>query len=749
MLDPQSLHRLAERAAGGLPTLVCGPLPQTLPLRPGTLLIRARCDSDPRPLGVLRDAAERAAAWMGERFRLDPGPPSRRPRRWGFDTPDLTRGPVRIAETLHRLARQAPRGAVLVLEGVEAADPATATLLERIADAPGVLGLTVVLVFSAEPPTELHRHLLARWRSRLGPDGVLGDFPRRPNAREPLPVPEALPGPEAPREPEALPQPASLQEPAEPEAPQPLDMLSAEARMTLRAAAVTGPRFDADTVAALRGIDPLRVLEHLQSAVDRALPLTDLGDGRFLLGSSLATALQAELTPSLARAWHRILGARLGPPPADAGRAPPGPPPPEAPAAPEAPRAVETPASPRVSKPPRAERVQIPLPSGPPGSGPDALLAAEHLAAAGDPDGAARALLESARELTLLGLAAEALGQIRRALETVESLPTTPARRILGIEALLARGMLQWRGSGPASDFTLAAAWETLGGARDRLQPGDPAGLRGAVASARAGVAVDLGDLGALEEALDTLSEAVRTLLHEGEAVEAARLLNDQAAVYLRLGDTVRAADLLERARKVFGDRIDALPWDQIDPALFDELAAAEHLTARLPLVVPARAGRESEALGFGRTHAMTALERYGRLGDAREAARVRETLARLELRAGRPAKAEEHLLAALATQEQLGDVLGLARSSAVLAEVCASTGRIEEALRRVSDSVSFNVDKGSALGLAYDLRTLERVRASLGPEAAAHASRMAQIEAQIRDARQLVGEARLPDGGP
>ncbi len=536
--------------------------------------------------------------------------------------------------------------------------------------------------------------------------------------------------------------------------------------MTLRAAAIAGPRFDVDTVAALRELSPLRVLEHLQRAADLSLPLSDLGEGRFLLGEALADSLRAELTPSLARAWHQLLGARLAPPtPAPPPfAAPEGPaaaePPPQAPSdhrdAPEtatapsrdaaapAPSAA-TPTAPRESQrpapTPRAERVQLPMPASH-----DALRAAEHLAAAGDADGAARAMIESARELSLLGLVPESLAQLRRALDTLEPLPPTPARRRLAIEALLARALLQWRGAGPASEFSLAATWETLTAAQDQLRPDDPAGLRGAVASARAGVAVDLGDLAALEEALEALSEAVRALLRDGDAVEAARLLNDQAAVYLRLGDTVRAADLLERARGVFTARIDALPWDKIDPALFAELAAAEHLTAQLPLHVAARAGREADAIALGRSHAMAALERYGRLGDLREAARVRETLARLELRAQRPHKAEEHLLAALATQEQLGDLLGLARSSAALAEACAASGRAEEALRRIGDSLAFNVDKGSALGVAFDRRTVARVREHLGGDAGPLAPRLAQIDAQLREAEQLVGVARLPD---
>lgn len=774
-LSPSDLQRLAERAAAGRPSLVLGALPATLPLRPGTLLVRARCDADPRPLGVLRDAAERAAAWMGERFHLGPSAFARRSRRWGMDDPEATLGPARIVETLHRLARQAPRGAVLVLESVESADPATATVLARIADAPGVLGLTVVLAFGAPPRDTLHAQLFERWLRALGRDGVVGriapeaevspEAEETPEAPEDSPVPEAQTAPAAPDSP-ATPEPPPSPPAAEATDADPLTALGPEGRMTLRAAAIVGPRFDVDTVAALRELSPLRVLEHLQRAADLSLPLSDLGEGRFLLGEALAASLRAELTPSLARAWHQLLGARLAPPPVAhtvfAGPAAPAAPetPPEAPAvdrdapasttAPprvaEAPApSADTPTAPRESQrpapTPRAERVQLPMPASH-----DALRAAEHLAAAGDADGAARALVESARELSLLGLVPESLAQIRRALDTLEPLPPTPARRRLAIEALLARALLQWRGAGPASEFSLAATWETLTAAQDQLRPDDPAGLRGAVASARAGVAVDLGDLAALEEALEALSEAVRALLRDGDAVEAARLLNDQAAVYLRLGDTVRAADLLERARGVFTARIDALPWDKIDPALFAELAAAEHLTAQLPLHVAARAGREADAIALGRSHAMAALERYGRLGDLREAARVRETLARLELRAQRPHKAEEHLLAALATQEQLGDLLGLARSSAALAEACAASGRAEEALRRIGDSLAFNVDKGSALGVAFDRRTLARVREQLGGDAGPLAPRLAQIDAQLREAEQLVGVARLPD---
>ncbi len=216
-LSPSDLQRLAERAAAGRPSLVLGALPPTLPLRPGTLLVRARCDADPRPLGVLRDAAERAAAWMGERFHLGPSAFARRSRRWGMDDPEATLGPARIVETLHRLARQAPRGAVLVLESVESADPATATVLARIADAPGVLGLTVVLAFGAPPRDPLHAQLFERWLRALGRDGVVGRLapeaevspeaeatPRRPKIppcprRKPLPQRPIPPRRQSPR----------------------------------------------------------------------------------------------------------------------------------------------------------------------------------------------------------------------------------------------------------------------------------------------------------------------------------------------------------------------------------------------------------------------------------------------------------------------------------------------------------------------------------------------------------------------
>jgi hypothetical protein len=265
---------------------------------------------------------------MGERFHLGPSAFARRSRRWGMDDPEATLGPARIVETLHRLARQAPRGAVLVLESVESADPATATVLARIADAPSVLGLTVVLAFGAPPRDPLHAQLFERWLRALGRDGVVGRFAPEaevspeaevtPEAPEDSPVPEAQTAPAAPDSP-ATPEPPppaadATRPPAQATDADPLHALGPEGRMTLRAAAIAGPRFDVDTVAALRELSPLRVLEHLQRAADLSLPLSDLGEGRFLLGEALADSLRAELTPSLARAWHQLLGARLAPP---------------------------------------------------------------------------------------------------------------------------------------------------------------------------------------------------------------------------------------------------------------------------------------------------------------------------------------------------------------------------------------------------------------------------------------------------
>src|SRR5262249_39684413 len=154
-------------------------------------------------------------------------------------------------------------------------------------------------------------------------------------------------------------------------------------------------------------------------------------------------------------------------------------------------------------------------------------------------------------------------------------------------------GRLMWQAAGPDGSFTLAGALEMLDAAKALLREGDPADLRAQISSLIASVCYDIGDASSLDRALAELTDASRALLAEGNAVGAARLLNDQAAVYVRMGDPLRAVHLLGESRKVFEQRAKS------DPVTMIELAETDHLFARIPLNVGARPGREADALSM------------------------------------------------------------------------------------------------------------------------------------------------------
>jgi hypothetical protein len=76
------------------------------------------------------------------------------------------------------------------------------------------------------------------------------------------------------------------------------------------------------------------------------------------------------------------------------------------------------------------------------------------------------------------------------------------------------------------------------------------------------------------------LRSFIRRLLEADEAGLAVRLLNDQAAIYVRLGDPVRATHLLEKSRELFEER---LRTNAEDAVALEDLAETHHLLARLP----------------------------------------------------------------------------------------------------------------------------------------------------------------------
>ncbi|MFO0578523.1 MAG: tetratricopeptide repeat protein [Polyangia bacterium] len=373
--------------------------------------------------------------------------------------------------------------------------------------------------------------------------------------------------------------------------------------------------------------------------------------------------------------------------------------------------------------------------------------AAGHLVAAGEIENGAARFLSAAREAAAVGAHVQAVHYAREALGLIESLPAAPRRRRLRIVALCELGRLQWQASGPGGKFTLPSALESLSLARSLLEADDPLELRSSVSSLLASVLYDVGDLRSLERALRELTDASRAMLDGGDAVGAARLLNDQAAVYVRLGDPVRASHLLEESRRVFERLAPA------DASAALEMAETDHLLARLPLHVAARPGREADAISMGKNHAQAAEQTYRKLGAARELTRVWETLGRLELRAGRIERALSKLTEALQVQRELGDVIGLARTTAALAEVLSASTQHEAALGLLRESIALNLEKGSPIGLAYNRRTLEQLGQRLRADQPLHgAADRGAIDAaleeamiQLTDAEQSLGRILLP----
>ncbi|WP_437727378.1 hypothetical protein [Sorangium sp. So ce861] len=379
-----------------------------------------------------------------------------------------------------------------------------------------------------------------------------------------------------------------------------------------------------------------------------------------------------------------------------------------------------------------------PAPAASAGRRPHDARAAAHLTEAGELEEAARRYRAAAAEAAAMGAYPQALSYGQKALALLDGLPATPARRRLRIGALAGIARVQWQAAGPDPAFTLAGALEVLDIARALLTQGDPPELHAEVAALVASVCYDVGDMRSLERALEELTTASRLLLDAGDALGSARLLNDQAAVYVRMGDPVRATHLLTESRRVFEERA------RVDPVARVELAETDHLFARIPLHVPARPGRESDALSMGIDHALAAERTYKQLGDTRELARVWETIGRLELRKGRLDRATQRLTAAIEAEEALGDLIGLARSTAALAEVLSAKGLHREALSLLAESMAMNLEKGSPLGLAYNRRALNALVPNISLQGE-EAELLRKIAAELAAAEAALGRLKLP----
>jgi tetratricopeptide (TPR) repeat protein len=665
-----------------------------------------------------------------------------------------------LVEACNRLAERTNGGAVLVFEAIDAADTATVETLTHILRRSGWLRLPLLL--TVHGPLQGPVAELINLMHQTSRDGGIIEIEAEPptGATSDTFAWTALP-------PDVL--------------------------RVLRAGSVCGTTFDAEVIGRLLD-EPLgSVLERLQRAADAEVPLADRGEGRFSLPPNAIAALQNRILPSLLSFWHARLGellrgarlvgstaapmhseeGMLGDEPSSAAPAPissqtdqrvdmptadlhaprpaanyaelfePG-------GSPEPPHQAVQEAATSAGADIRPQPVTPPWSTG--GSAPtshtlaDQTRAAAHLQAAGRTEAAVEQYLAAVREAASHGDARRAYNLAVQALQVLDELPTSPRRALLRTQLLLESGRLQWHGALVGAPFTLQEALRSLEAARSSLPDEAPPDIVGELAATTTGVCYDLGDLDSLQHALAELTEVSRRLLAAGEPLLAARLLNDQAAVYVRLGDPVRAIHLLEESRKLFEGRLRAQPDEAV---AVEELAETHHLLARLSLHAPVRPGREADAYAISLEHAQAAEQAYQRFGQHLPLARVWETMGRLELQRGQFAAAQERLSAALTLQRQLGDVIGLARSTAALADMYGSMGRLEEALALLADSITLNLEKGSPMGLAVNRRALEVIAHTAAqaqsPAAEQLRNAVAEVERRLVQAETVLGRVELP----
>ncbi|MCB9797745.1 MAG: hypothetical protein H6741_34120 [Alphaproteobacteria bacterium] len=336
--------------------------------------------------------------------------------------------------------------------------------------------------------------------------------------------------------------------------------------------------------------------------------------------------------------------------------------------------------------------------------------AAGHFAEAGELEEAVERYLAASREAPLYALP-QSLAWLSTADALLNSLPETPRRLSLRARVEMERGRLSWLGAGQGPDLHLDGALRSLerAGALLERAGGEPR-LRTTLRTLIAQVCYDRGDAASLERALSELSEAARELQAQGDARAAARLLNDQAAVWVRVGDVVRAAHLLRESRRLFSQLPDPSEEDRA------ELAETDHLLARLPLHVASRPGMEADALRQALTHATQAEALYAELGWGRDRARTWETMGRLLARLGEAEQARGVLLQAVEVQQASGDALGLATTASTLAQLMADAGQVAQAVELLAASVQLNQRMHSVRGLRQNRETLERLVAAGDP---------------------------------
>jgi tetratricopeptide (TPR) repeat protein len=738
-----------ERSRAGRHTVVVGP--PTLPLAPYDLqVLRVRCDAFGTSGGALDAARRSVAALLGEELRaLEPrGAAFEQGLRYrflgGMPTPSLD---ALLVEACNRLATQTEGHAVLAFEAIDATDEATVATLAQILQRPGWLRLPLLLTVRGIPQGRV-AELVYLLHHTDGEAAVI--------------------------------EIADEATPDEVAAPCDWTLFPADVLRVLRASAVLGTTFEAELVAYLLE-EPLHtVLEKLQEATDAGVPLADRGEGQLTWPAAIVADLQKSTLPSLLRFWHARLGELIsggkpsdrtglpssalrtvarGPSTAQAEE-------PRAPSqrAPEAdldqlfepPRrsGLPTQAAPAAARPPVADsreqttgahlRAGKPVP--PSHLIGDQTRAATHWQAAGRTEAAVKHYLSAVHEAAVRGDAQRAYGLAEQALTLLDQLPTTPSQALLRAQLLLEKGCLQWHGALLGAAFTLPEALASLEAAKASLPDDVPPEVVEQLAVATAGVCYDVGDQEALQRALAELRESSHRLVQAGALLPAACLLNDQAAIYMRLGDPVRATYLLSQAHERFEGHLRQHPDDAM---ALEELAGTEHLLARLPLHVQVPPGREEESYVRGLEHARIAETIYQRLGQHHHLTRVWDTMGRLALQHGNLEVAQERLTAALKLQQQLGDVTGLARSTAALADLCMLASQFDDAVALLAKSITLNSEKGSPIGLAFNRQTLgiltRAVSQTHGPDAEKQRRALADVESRLAQAEAVLGRVRLP----
>ncbi len=417
--------------------------------------------------------------------------------------------------------------------------------------------------------------------------------------------------------------------------------LDPETLALLRIAAHLGPELQVDRLAEVLGLGELSVLMALQAAAEQGWPVQDLGGGRLRLPPALCEELAAGLLPSLAEILGRYRGPGQGP-----------------------------------TEPTPESAVD-----------------------------AVRAYLDAAEQALGAGASREALAFADTARELCAELSDPEPARRWSARTLRTQARVLWAVAGsedrPGHTVTLGEALQTAAAAHAALTPEDPVTERAEALVLLAGIHGMIGDRDSLAAALRELAQATRALVQAGEVLPAAALLNDQAAIWMRSGDPVRAAHLLQEAGRLFTS-------EGTTVAHRLEHAETQHLLARLALYTPARPGQEDDALARAVAHCEEAIETLRSLGQVRLEARVRETRGRLLGRQGLFDEAMGELLAMWHVLEDLGDAEGMARVAGALSEVLVEVDEPKRALDVLSRSIDLNRRIGARRGLEANRAALD-----------------------------------------